>query len=443
MDDNSSFHNKPLKEWNSKDISHWLASIGMKPYVSTFKNEKITGKHLCKFSEDDLRTKCKITARPIRKILFKRLKHVQGRWKGGSDDEIDENEEDCVEKDSRSQKEEETLKEQNDDCNEKLLSDTDCDNLKRVLTPPEAAFKIQSLFQCWRAHQTVVQLIQSQFIKIYSIDTGRYVYKYVGRQKESINGDKHCVLSRLAPSEPLNRKPFNLGSIDLKVHFTKELAICRVQLFARYCFNIKHTRRIARQQWRRIIEPISGKQFFFHPRTGIKSWMKPKVFGRERWDPMDIRLWTLEDVQFYFRKLQLRRFGVLEEVKRHKIDGELLLLLEEGDLSLLGVPDSHMKRVLNDIKRIDQNLLIFDLSLLRRRDRFRGHHQILQAAVIIQRNFRRFNAEYKFSKLMDALARKKKHCLTQDKIWWSEYRFQMITIFLESAGGQQKLTIPF
>ena len=87
MNDKNSFQNKPLKEWDTRDISQWLASIGMKPYVSTFKNENITGKHLCKFVEEDLRTKCKIAARPIRKILFKRLKHVQGRWKGESDDE--------------------------------------------------------------------------------------------------------------------------------------------------------------------------------------------------------------------------------------------------------------------------------------------------------------------------------------------------------------------
>lgn len=446
MNDKNSFKNKRLKEWDSKDISQWLASIGMKPYVSTFKSENITGRHLRHFNEDDLRTKCKITARPVRKILFKRLKHVQAQWKNdlGTGDSDEESEEEVKELGQDSPT---TVlleeKEPQDSCdNDKDQSSNNdvLDDSKREMTPQEAAFKIQSMLQCWKAHQIVLRLIRDQYIKIYSLQTGRYVYKFIGRATACTNSDKCRIFSKLAPSDILDRKPVNLGSTDLSVHFNRELAILRIQLFARYCCTIKVVRGKIRQQWRRIIDPISGKYFFFSPRLGTKSWMKPKLLGRERWDPMEISLWTEKDVQFYFRKLQTGRIGLMKEVERHKIDGPFLLVLEEGDLDRLGIPQVPKKKVLADVDRVKKSVH-FEPSLFRKRDCLRGHYRILQAAIMIQRNFRRFITESKFSKLMKVLGKRKRDLLPQNKVWWSDFHFEVITVFRESIGERQKITL--
>lgn len=444
------FQNKPLKQWDSNDISSWLTSIGMKLYISIFKSENITGKQLRKFTEDDLRTKCKITARPIRKILLKRLKHIQGKWKTEDSDD----EEEVVEK-----------KEEDEDNNQdSLLNDLDdddshenpidenkketiendgIDDSKRILT---AVFIIKSMYQCWKARQIVLSLIENQYIKVYSLQTGRYVYKFIGRDTTFTDtGEMYKVFSPLAPTEPLTRKPINLGSADLSIQFTLDLAAARIQLFARYCHTIRRVRSLVRQRWRRMTDTVSGKEFFYHPPSGCKRWTKPKLLGNERWDPMDMRLWTVQDVQFYFHKLRVDT-SIIRAIEQHKVNGSILLLFEGEDLDRLGLPNDELKRIiLYDIEHvINRNKpYLFKLNLIRKRDRFRYNYRIVQATIIIQRKIRQFIVKSKFSRLNDILSRRREESLSQNQIWWSHHRFQLVTVFKDPSGEPQKVTIPF
>ncbi len=453
--EDKAFQTKRLKEWNSNDISNWLASIGMKAYITTFKNELITGRHLCKFDEDDLRTKCKITARPIRKILFKRLKHVQGRWKQSGDDESDEEKTIPVKKEPHIPSVEEPAPVEESPVEETEQPEEDSDVLvqdeNREMTPEEATFKIQSLYRCWKGHRIVIRMIQEQYRKRYSIETGRYVYVYVGgRMRKSgtttTTTTTTTVLSPLAPDKPLAMKPIHLGpKIDLPIEFTEELAIMRIQLFARYCYIIKQVRRMVRSQWERVLDPVSGKYFYFHQASGIKIWNKPKLLGVERWDPMDMEQWTVEDVQFHFRKMKMgsKQITVLNEVvHQYQIDGNILLIFNETDLSLLGIPLPQRKRLIQEIESVQRNIS-FDPEIPRRkRDRFRHNYKILHAAITIQRNFRRYSSETKFVKVLDSLKNSKQkyhlqHQRTElsigdnhfSNLWWSNFPLQTVCVY--------------
>ena len=105
---------KPLKDWNPNDIGTWLVSIGMKSLVRSFR--KFSGKDLNDFTEDDLIKKCKVNARPVRKILFKRLQHIQNRYKSEADQNSDDGEmsvEEQITRNASGQKEEGPVDEEN------------------------------------------------------------------------------------------------------------------------------------------------------------------------------------------------------------------------------------------------------------------------------------------------------------------------------------------
>lgn len=468
----SSFQTKPLKEWDTHDISQWLQNIGMKPYISTFTSQRITGMQLSSFNEDDLRIKCKITARPIRKILYKRLKHVQGKWKDYYDEmnasgmcEVDQKESSEKDDDGHEEEKRQCLSHAvsdedplpEDTFNDttintstgEVLNDTDAD-AKKMKSPEEAAINIQGMYKCWKAHQLVVRLIREQYIKVYSLQSGHYVYQFIGKAKEEESSeitkmDSNRIISKLGSSGPILKKPFHLGSLDLSIKFTTELAIARIQMFARYCCTIKRVRLMVRKVWKQILDPISGRLFYFNYRTGSKCWTKPKLLGREKWDTMDMRLWTEEDVYFYFRKMKLGSLAadhIRKVLQKHEIDGPLLLTFDDEDLDRLGIPSKFKNRILCDMKSVPNMMHFCDVSLTRKRERFRNNHKMIQAVIMIQRNFRVHSAKLKLSKWMDVIARYKKGGVAFDKLkWWSNYEFQVISVYDQTSGEREQLII--
>ena len=72
---------KLLHQWTSHHVSEWRKSIGMERYIPNFLEQKISGEQLCDFTENDLKTICKVEIRPHHGKMWKRLKYVQGRWK--------------------------------------------------------------------------------------------------------------------------------------------------------------------------------------------------------------------------------------------------------------------------------------------------------------------------------------------------------------------------
>ena len=436
---------KALTKWNSDDISAWLASIGMKPFIRAFKTNKITGRDLCQFNEDDLRTKCKISARPVRKILFKRLKHIQSRLKSNENESDDEKMEETI---SAPMVETKVVEEKRVPVGgeravvqkkvktktvEVVIQDQEEEHPR--YTPDEASFIIQGLYRCLKAHQIVVQMIRNQYRKVYSLQTGIYVYKYVG-----VINQFSCVrvFSDLIDLTTAS-KPINLQSNDLKISFTEELATMRIQLFARYCISMKRARALVRQKWKRIFDPISGRHFYYCPQLKVKCWKKSKILGGESWDPLDIANWTEDDVILYFRRLRLSKHGILNQVQRFGINGQLLQVLDLNDLICFRIPDNIAKQIISDRNKNSPAICTHGHSrkALRRRKILRFHFHLTNSAIIIQKTFRRYLCVSKMDAFMKSIQRYSHQKQERIPFWWSHRNLQHMVV---SEGYKKRKT---
>ncbi len=472
---------QPLKRWKVEDVSSWLTSIGMKAYVPTFRKQNITGKHLKYFTENDLITQCKITARPVRKILFKRLKHLQqihsssagpagNDWSDSSEEEEEEEEE------TQEEVPEEPVEPQvvRDEPEVDTQPDPPMPEMeeeeKPRFTPDEASFAIQGLYRCKKAHQRVVQMIREQYIKVYSLATGRFMYKYIGKICQSDNHDgeeeeepRRCFSKLMKDMYTFHTKPVNLhrGEDLLDVTFTPELATMRIQKFTRYCYALKVTRALIRKNHRRIFDHINGQFFYYNPRTTNKGWCKPKLLGKEPWDPMDMTSWSKDDVRLYFRRRGLRRHAIMGEIERFDIDGPMLLSLDKNDFDRFQVPEKSLKPMLRDLENMESSAQHlhnssddtdcndkkcdsheqekFDPEVLERRNRLRSHCEFIRSASLIQKNVRRYlyvkktEAMHKLVQYYHGLEQKRKHEGLEH--WWSDQAPNYLVLSSGEYGG--------
>ncbi len=440
---------KALKKWNSEDISSWLISIGMKPYIRAFKSNKITGRDLCSFNETDLKTRCKIQARPVRKILFKRLKHIQSMLKSSDDESEDDIVEELL---SAPSTEKEIVQEKHSQSVEKkamfalgnakaALDETSSQNEKQELkyTPDEASFIIQGLWRCMKSHRLVLKMIGLQYRKVYSLRTGRFIYKYVGFIHASLFIRIHSILV----DKTNVSKPINLYSGDIKVSFTKELAIMRIQLFFRHCFALKTARDLARQTWRKIFDPVSGRYFYYHPRLMAKYWKPPRILGSEMWNPMDWTEWTEDDVRLFFRRHGLSRHNILNEIQRFRIDGELLLALDFKDLVSFTIPELTAKKIIKNktSSNLSSSMHTPSREIIQRRRVLRDHFLFINSAIIIQKKFRRYRSVVKISAFIKFLQRRSNQSQETLKCWWSGKNLQYMVVSDECK--RRKLIIRF
>ncbi len=460
--------NEPLKRWKVEDVSSWLRSIGMKAYVPTFRKKNITGKQLKYFTENDLITQCKITARPVRKILFKRLKHLQqihsssagpagNDWSDSSEEEIEEEEEVTHEEAPKDPVEVQVV------CNEPEV-DTQPDppmtemeeEEKPRFTPDEASFAIQGLYRCKKAHQRVVHMIREQYIKVYSLETGRFMYKYIGNicQLDNHNEGKDYEprrrFSKLMKNKyTFHTKPVNLyrGEDLLDITFTPELATMRIQRFTRYYYALKITRALIRKNHRRIFDHINGQYFYYNPRTASKGWCKPKLLGKEPWDPMDMTSWSKDDVHLYFRRLGLRRHAIMGEIDRFDIDGPMLLSLGNSDFDRFQIPNKSLQSILDDLEAMDTHNKddkndeqeTFDPEVLQRRNRLRSHCEFIECAKVIQKCVRRYlyvtktDAMHRLVQYYQGLEQKRKQQGLEH--WWSDQALNYLVLSSGEYGG--------
>eukprot|EP00957_Ditylum_brightwellii_P144542 11010539-Ditylum_brightwellii.AAC.1 len=151
-------------------------------------------------------------------------------------------------------------------------------------------------------------MIHDQYIKVYDLKSGRFMYEYTGFFIDSSGPKQDIGLVRreksiIGPKTLSFVKPVNLYSKDLTPHFTTELAVLRIHLFVRFCLAKERVRTLVRKQYQRILDPVSGQYYYYNCRTGWTSWRKPFLLGNEQWDPSDARLWNIDDVAFYLRRL--------------------------------------------------------------------------------------------------------------------------------------------
>jgi hypothetical protein len=162
-------------------------------------------------------------------------------------------------------------------------------------------------------------------------------------------------------------------------------------------------RKLVRKNFEYLYDPITGRRFFRNKVNDHSMWRKPRMLGREMWDPEDVREWGVEEVVFFLRKLGFAKFGYLENIKKYKIDGCLLLTFEWEDYYYIGMRKSmHIKRTLLNLQKRKFFAKHIDHPKdIQRRDRLRQHFNIDAAARLLQRKYRSRYQREMMSKLKD------------------------------------------
>lgn len=271
------------------------------------------------------------------------------------------------------------------------------EDIKPFLSPEQGACIIQSIVRSHQAHLLVVNMIGEQYQKVYDLKTGFYCYIYNGIAKfasEAKTLTTAIVKSNLAPTLAPGERLMILRKYDIPIAFTKNLAYMRLQKFCRLVLARKHVRNIVREVYDCCLDPISGHHYFVNEISGWRSWEKPFLLGKERWDPDDVRLWNTKDVAQYFRKkikIEAKPSGIISQtVYRFGIDGPLLLTFEMEDFHYTGITKPvHKLQILLDLKcrSFSKHHKPLDCEL-RRRDRFRKHFRLVSAARSLQKKIR-------------------------------------------------------
>ncbi|GFH49521.1 hypothetical protein CTEN210_05997 [Chaetoceros tenuissimus] len=407
----------------------------MKAYSKHFRT--VSGQDLINFNEHDLQKICK--SKSVTKVLYKRLKHIQRSASREKEPECDSSEEEPIQNNASVEKVQqiveaiemtECLNESKEleqtpssvlEVNEKEPSEEEIELNKKN----EAAIILQSFHRQVKATYFAFQCVQEQYMKVYDLESGRFVYVYRGRF--DLYQNKY-VVSTLVRTKTLRRKPYPLRHHDLNVTFTTDLAVMRIQLFARYCFTIKRTRTIARRIWRRQLDPVSGRHFYFLPRLNIKQWHKPLIFGKERWNQNDLIEWDYSDVKLFFRRIGLKHHEVFVHIYELGLDGELLSSLSEIDIIRLNLPDTCRRRIMSLIQSSTRPK-DYSIETKRRRNILRQHFKYIDSAVTIQKNVRRFlsvKVQQKWKSIIDHY--KGIHALSSKCPWWSQQSKQFMII---------------
>lgn len=426
---------KSLRKWRFPEIESWLSTIGMKAYAKHFRT--VTGQDLINFNEHDLQKICK--SKSVTKVLYTRLKHIQRSASREEEPECDSSEEEPIQNNASVEKVQQIVetveiteclnesKEQEQtspsviEGNKKEPSEEEIElNKKNV-----AAVILQCFYRQVKAAYLALQCAQEQYIKVYDLESGRFVYVYNGRFDSYQN---KYVVSTLVRTKTLRRKPLNLRHHDLDVTFTTDLAVMRIQLFARYCFTIKRTRAIARRLWKRQSDPVSGRHFYFLPSLNLKQWHKPLIFGKERWNQNDLIEWNYSDVKLFFRRIGLKHHEVFVHMYDLGLDGELLSSLSEIDIIRLNLPDTCRRRIMSLIQSSTKPK-DYNIETKRRRNALRQHFKYIDSAVTIQKNVRRFlsmKVQQKWKSIIDHY--RGTHALSPTCPWWSQQSKQFMII---------------
>jgi hypothetical protein len=96
-----------------------------------------------------------------------------------------------------------------------------------------------------------------------------------------------------------------VGLVQLKL--TDHVAAMRIQYQWRKFLIRRLLRRLVRKEFRRVLDPITGKHCYWTP-DGQYLRRKPYLLGPERWQPDNMHVWSERDVIIFLRKMGLRQY---------------------------------------------------------------------------------------------------------------------------------------
>lgn len=330
------------------------------------------------------------------------------------------------------------------------------EELVALPTPEPSAFKIQGLYRRWRALRHVRHMVRETFDKIWSRSHMRFYY--FNKSKSvlvAVDGAhfKGVDVSRVIPGKGFVhleqvswRKPVLLYSQDLVPLWTDDIAAIRIQGMWQTYKAKQWIRSVVRTNYQRILDPLSGDYFYRNKITKHQMWSLPNLLGGERWNPLDMRDWTVYEVCVWLRRLRFQNSKKkVEMFENFQVNGKLILCMEQEDFEtymgfkhtfeirrLFHEIERHMEsraaRFVNPI-RPDPELRSFfrhykpgaeEVTL---RDRYRVHERMEKACIKIQGGFRFYLANRAIAKLklLGKLALAEKRRKEEQKasaVWW-------------------------
>lgn len=137
-------------------------------------------------------------------------------------------------------------------------------------------------------------------------------------------------------------------------------------------------------------------------------------------------------------------------MRSYQVDGNCLILLDDEDYDNMKITNRlHIKKIRVEIDRIyvPHKKIVIGEEHLARREKIRRHKMFVAAAILIQRQFRRFAAKKSYKMMQEIERIKRAEEELQERIlksgtWWTEYKSlhskksNSLTTIISSSGSK-------
>jgi hypothetical protein len=197
-----------------------------------------------------------------------------------------------------------------------------------------------------------------------------------------------------------------------------------------------------RKSYERQWDPIRGDWKYVHLETFNEILYKPLCLRGDHWDPNEIPNWTVEEVCLFIRRLGFKQY--VSDLKKFRVDGRTLLLLDTGDYPSINITTRlHIRRIQVEIDKRWPSWKREEINSIHlvRREKLRRQGELEAAAIEIQRVYRGHLGRIDVKNLHEVrrvLALKKDYHahLERGKVWWLE-KVNTSPASSSSASGQQ------
>jgi len=261
------------------------------------------------------------------------------------------------------------------------------------MSPPYAASKCQNLYYLWRAREKVRQQIAIQYRKIFDRRGGNFYYAYNGPSK---------LLPKANWAKPkfLGKRSFPKDILPI---YTRDVACIIIQRKWRGILMRQFLRALVRATHDEVWDPVRGRFNYYHREAETLHQEKPRLLGKEPWDPNRVHDWDVDRVSLFLRRIGLKQYVTI--FKNYNVDGKALILLDEEDYENLYVTNRvHIRKIQVEVTRIYKPsgpALHMSTDHAARREKIRRQKMYHAAAVMAQKHFRMFSAKCRVAVLRE------------------------------------------
>lgn len=142
-----------------------------------------------------------------------------------------------------------------------------------------------------------------------------------------------------------------------------------------------------------VWDPVKGKYNYYNRDSEQLFQDKPLLLRGEAWDPNRIPDWDMDKVSLFLRRIGLKQY--VDIMRGYFVDGNALMLLDEEDFENMKITTRiHIKKLKVEIDKIytPHKQIIMGEEHMARREKIRRQKMFHAAAILIQKQFRRYSA---------------------------------------------------